>query len=60
MKTVSNYVSMVVEYDNSYEMSGHIQSMEAYGWKATSISYGKLRVRYRMEIIGGELNVTNS
>jgi hypothetical protein len=50
VRTVSNYMSMVIEYSNSYEMSGHIQSMEAYGWTATSISYDKLRVRYRMDI----------
>ena len=50
MRTVSNYTSMVVEYDNSNEMSEHIQKMEAYGWTATSVSYGKLRVRYRMDV----------
>lgn len=49
MDIVSHYESTVIQYQNSHEMSEHIKYMEGEGWKPTSVSYGKLRVRYRMD-----------
>ena len=49
MEVVSSYESRVIQYSNSDEMTKHIPEMERFGWKVVSISYGKLRIRYRRD-----------
>lgn len=49
MNVVTHYESTVIDYDNSTEMSKHIEEMEKLGWKCVSQSYGKLRARYRLD-----------
>lgn len=47
-------MSMVIQYNDSHEMTEHIVKMESLNWKASSVAYGKLRVRYKMHIKEGE------
>jgi hypothetical protein len=50
MKVVSEYISMVIQYNDSNEMQKHIEEMEKTEYKVVSASYGNLRARYRREL----------
>jgi hypothetical protein len=47
VNVVSEYNLRCIKYDNHLEMREGIKEMKADGWKTVSLSYNRLRVRFK-------------